>query len=193
MSNLHVRQQQGLLWLIFDRPPLNVLTPEMLRLLAAALRAALNRSPRLIVLAGTGERAFCGGGEEGLLAELHQEASGVASALDEVRRRSIPTVALVKGVAHSPGCELALLCETTIARDDAIFQLPPRDQQFFSSSLQSTLNGELGQEEAEHLLLKGATLTASDALHQGLVDQVVPRRRFVQDVEELMVMLALSH
>ncbi len=187
MSDIRVRQQQELLWLILDRPPLNVLTPEMLKRLAEALRAAATHPPRLIVLTGTGEQAFCSGGDDAHLVALRQAAEEMISALDEVRRKQIPTVALVKGLASGPGCELALLCEIVIAREDATFCLPEPAARLFSTALSTAI----GQEEAEHLLQQGVVLTAREAMHLGVVHQVVPRRRFVEDVEELMVMLEI--
>src|SRR5207302_10190690 len=61
VSHIHTRLHKGILWLILDRPPLNVLSIEMLDQLTAAMRHALKQSPRLVVLMGAGERAFSAG------------------------------------------------------------------------------------------------------------------------------------
>ncbi|TMD29576.1 MAG: enoyl-CoA hydratase/isomerase family protein, partial [Chloroflexi bacterium] len=58
MSFVHVRRQNNILWLILDRPPLNILSIEMLDQLTAAMRDAMKNTPRLIVITGAGERAF---------------------------------------------------------------------------------------------------------------------------------------
>src|SRR5258708_19268559 len=61
MSNVHVRLHKDILWLILDRPPLNILSIEMLDQLTAAMRDAVKHAPRLIVITGAGERAFSAG------------------------------------------------------------------------------------------------------------------------------------
>ena len=61
MSHLRIRLHEDILWLILDRPPLNVLNIEMLDQLTTAMRRAIKNSPRLIVITGAGERAFCAG------------------------------------------------------------------------------------------------------------------------------------
>src|SRR5947209_14626524 len=61
MPDLHIRRHNNILWLILDRPPLNILSIEMLDQLTAAMRQAIKNAPHLIVITGAGERAFCTG------------------------------------------------------------------------------------------------------------------------------------
>src|ERR1051326_7076745 len=61
MSHIRIRRQNDILWLVLDRPPLNILSIEMLDQLTRALRDAAKQKPRLIVLMGAGERAFSAG------------------------------------------------------------------------------------------------------------------------------------
>src|SRR5258708_1126576 len=61
MSYIRTRLQNGILWLMLDRPPLNILSLEMLDQLSTAVREALALEPRLVVLMGVGERAFSAG------------------------------------------------------------------------------------------------------------------------------------
>src|SRR5579885_3049575 len=61
MPDIHVRQRQNILWLIIDRPPLNTLTAAALNQLTTAMRKAVQQPPRLVVITGMGERAFCAG------------------------------------------------------------------------------------------------------------------------------------
>src|SRR5579885_1851647 len=98
MPDLHVRLHKNILWLILNRDPLNPLTAEMLSALNTALRKAVGQVPHLIVITGTGERAFCAGvdlpddAEEHRVALLH-EARGTCTLFEELRACSIPTVA----------------------------------------------------------------------------------------------------
>src|SRR5579859_5621742 len=129
MSNLRIRHQSDILWLILDRPPLNILSIALLDQLTAAMRGAIKNPPRLIVLTGAGERAFCAGVDisdhlDGREVEMLRAVRDNCEAFEELRGHNIPSVALVKGHALGGGCELAALCDTVIAREEATFGLP---------------------------------------------------------------------
>ncbi|MBO0795318.1 MAG: enoyl-CoA hydratase/isomerase family protein [Ktedonobacteraceae bacterium] len=180
MPDIRVRRHKDILWLILDRQPLNLLTPIMLDQLAKALRDAVEHPPRLVVITGMGEQAFCAGldlpGEtEASRARILLAAKEVEGALDALHARRIPSVAIVKGSAYDAGCELAALCEVVIAREDALFRLSAAQARIFSRQ-------QAGQ--------VGETLSAHEALRLDLVHQVIPRRRFLADTEELLAVLA---
>lgn len=194
MSDIHVRLRNDILWFLLDHPPLNALTTEMLEKLTLSLRQALKLSPHLIVITGMGERAFCAGvdlpdGSETQRAELLHAARNTEIAFDELHLQSIPTVALLKGSVFGPGCELASLCDTVIARDDAVFRLPAVNAKIFPNTVSIRLPSMIGRETTNRLVQNGETLNAHEALRLGLVHQVVPTRRFLPDTEELLVML----
>ena len=116
MSNIHIRLHKDILWLILDRPPLNILSIEMLDQLTAAMRDAVKHAPHLIVITGAGERAFSAGVDihdhlHGREKEMLRAVYDNCAAFEELRAQHIPTVALVKGYALGGGCELAALCE----------------------------------------------------------------------------------
>src|SRR5215467_7404359 len=123
-QHIHIRRQGNFLWLILDRPPLNILTIEMLDQLTAAMRDAIKQTPRLVVITGTGERAFCAGVDihdhlDGREMEMLRAVRDNFAAFEELRAHNIPSVALVKGYALGGGCELAALCDTVIAHEHA--------------------------------------------------------------------------
>src|SRR6266536_4991200 len=195
MSDVHVRLHKDILWLLLDRQPLNSLTTEMVDKLTASLRKATTRSPRLIVITGVGEHAFCAGVDlpddsNERREELLRAARNAEIAFDELHIHAIPTVALVKGSAFGAGCELAALCDTVIARDDAEFRLPAVSAKVFPNVVSLRLPALIGREPTTRLMQNGTTLNAHEAQRLGLVDQVLPARRFVLDTEELLVMLA---
>src|SRR5437763_1251296 len=104
MSNVHARSHKDILWLILDKLPLNPLTVVMLDKLNAAIHKTLQHPPRLVVMTGTGERAFCSGvdlpdDDEKHRQDLLRAARETEAILDELRKRSVPLVALVKGSA----------------------------------------------------------------------------------------------
>src|SRR5215469_27815 len=129
MSNIHIRLHKNILWLILDRPPLNILSIEMLDQLTSAMRDAIKHFPHLVVITGAGERAFCAGVDihdhlDGREKEMLRAVYDNCAAFEELRSNNIPTVALVKGYALGGGCELAALCDTVIAHENSTFGLP---------------------------------------------------------------------
>ncbi len=110
MSHIRIRRQNNILWLVLDRPPLNILSIEMLDQLSSALRDAARQKPRLIVVMGAGERAFSAGVDvkdhlDGREKEMLRAVYDNCAAFEEVRAQQVPTVALVKGYALGGGCE----------------------------------------------------------------------------------------
>ncbi len=197
MPDLHIRLRKNILWLILDRDPLNLLTIEMLSQLNAALHNAIEQAPHLIVITGTGERAFCAGidllddSETHRAAFLHA-AKETCTLLEALHGHAIPTVALIKGSAYGAGCELAALCDTVIAREDATFRLPSANAKVFASAVSFNLPAAIGQEQTTRLMQSGETLSARQAMRLGLAHQVLSTHRFLLDTEELLVMLSIS-
>ena len=195
MSHIRIRRQNDILWLVLDRPPLNILSIEMLDQLTGALRDAARQKPRLIVLMGAGERAFSAGVDvkdhlDGREKEMLRAVRDNCAAFEEVRAQRVPTVALVKGYALGGGCELAALCDTVIAHEDATFGLPEINLGVLPPVAAAYFPTLLGSNTTLRLLLTGETIDAREAFHLGLAHQVLPARRFLPDAEELLAMLA---
>src|SRR5579883_1159634 len=194
-SQIRTRLHKDILWLILDRPPLNILSIEMLDQLSAAMRRALAQEPRLIVLMGAGERAFSAGVDvrdhlDGREKEMLRAVADNCAAFAELRAHGIATAALVKGVALGGGCELAALCDTVLAHEHAAFGLPEIGLGVFPPVAAAYFPALLGVQTTMRLVLTGETIGAREALRLGLVHQVLPARRFLSDAEELLVMLA---
>jgi enoyl-CoA hydratase/carnithine racemase len=194
-AGIYIHRRQGLLWLILDQP---IVTVEMLEQLASALQEAIKQPHRLAVLTSTGEHAFCTGAEQhpptserGKL--LHSAAAKVSAAFEELRARGITTVALIKGQASKAGCELALLCDTLIAREDAELLFPTPDDELFPQVISAYLPTIVGQDVATRLLQSSTKLDAHQAMRLGIVHQVLPTRHYLEDVQELLVMLSTLH
>lgn len=195
MSDVHVHLRNNIFWLLLDHPPLNALTVAMLEKLTLSIHQAIKLAPHLIVITGMGEQAFCAGVDlpddsEERRTELLHAARNTEIAFDELHLHRIPTTALLKGSVFGPGCELAAFCDTVIARDDATFRLPAVNAKIFPNAVSMRLPAMIGRETTNRLVQNGETLNAHEALRLGLVHQIVPRRRFLLDTEELLVMLA---
>jgi enoyl-CoA hydratase/carnithine racemase len=197
MSNVRIRLHNDILWLILDRPPLNILSIEMLDHLTAAMRDAIKHPPRLVVITGAGERAFCAGVDirdhlDGREKEMLRAVHDNCAAFEELRSHNIPTVALVKGHALGGGCELAALCDTVIAHEDATFGLPEISLGVFPPVAAVYFPALIGHQATMRLMLAGETIHAKEALRLGLAHQVLSSRYFLTDAEELLSMLATT-
>ncbi len=195
MSNVHVRLHKDILWLILDRPPLNILSIEMFDQLTSAMRDAVKHAPRLIVITGAGERAFSAGVDihdhlHGREKEMLRAVYDNCAAFEELRAQHIATVALVKGYALGGGCELAALCDTVIAHEDATFGLPEISLGVLPPVAAAYFPALIGQNATMRLMLTGETIDAREAQRLGLAHQVLSSRRFLPDAEELLIMLA---
>jgi enoyl-CoA hydratase/carnithine racemase len=195
MSFVHVRRQNNILWLILDRPPLNILSIEMLDQLTAAMRDAMKNTPRLIVITGAGERAFCAGVDikdhlDGREVELLRAVHANCAAFEELRAQHIPTVALVKGHVLGGGCELAALCDTVIAHEDATFGLPEINLAVFPPVAAVYFPALIGYNATMRLMLTGETINAREAMRLGLAHQVLSSQQFLSDAQELITVLA---
>src|SRR5712691_12923036 len=173
MSDVRVRLHKDILWLILDRPPLNILTIEMLDQLTAAMRDAVKHPPRLVVITGAGEQAFCAGVDvhdhlDGRETEMLRAVTDNCAAFEELRAQHIPTVALVKGHALGGGCELAALCDTVIAHEDATFGLPEISLGVFPPVAAVYFPALIGQNATMRLMLTGETIQAKEAMRLGI-------------------------
>src|SRR6266581_7065990 len=197
MSHLRIRLHKDILWLILDRPPLNILTIEMLDQLTAAMRDAVKHPPHLIVLTGAGERAFCAGVDihdhlDGRESEMLRAVYDNCAAFEELRAHNLPTVALVKGHALGGGCELAALCDTVIAHENATFGLPEVNLGVFPPVAAVYFPSLIGHNATMRLMLTGETINAREAMRLGLAHQVLSSQQFLSDAQELITVLARS-
>lgn len=195
MPDIRIRNQNNIMWLFLDRTPLNILSIEMLDHLTAAMRDATAQQPRLVVLMGAGDSAFSAGVDvrdhlHGREREMLRAVYDNCAAFEALREAHIPTAALVKGHALGGGCELAALCDTVIAHEDASFGLPEINLGVFPPIAAAYFPARIGTQATMRLILTGETISAREAFRIGLVHQVLPDRRFLPDAEELLAMLA---
>jgi cyclohexa-1,5-dienecarbonyl-CoA hydratase len=195
MPDIRIRLHKDILWLILDRPPLNILTIAMLDQLTGVMRDAVKRRPRLVVITGAGERAFSAGVDihdhlDGREREMLRAVRDNCAAFEELRSHGIPTAALVKGHALGGGCELAALCDTVIAHEDATFGLPEIKLGVFPPVAAVYFPTLIGYQATMRLVLTGETISAQEALRIGLVQQVLPAAHFLTDAEELLTVLS---
>ncbi|MFC4470140.1 enoyl-CoA hydratase/isomerase family protein [Streptomyces xiangluensis] len=155
----------------------------------------LERAPKFLLLTGHGG-VFAGGADIGELRArgLDEALQGINSRLFErVRRLPLPTVAAVPGWALGGGAELAYACDLRIAGPDAVFGNPEPGLGILAAAGACWRLRELvGESVAKQVLLAGRTLNAPTALACGLVMDVVPTDRLIDEAHALLDRMARS-
>lgn len=162
-------------------PPLNLVTRDLTEQLRAAL-AELGAADhvRAVVVSGRGDRAFCAGSHIGEFEELRGRVSEGKLLLEKLVYRQLanlpmPTIAAIEGDALGGGLELALCCDLRIASSRARLGMPEvRLAVLPGSGGTQRLPRVVGPARAKELILTGRIITAEEAEHIGLVNQVVP-------------------
>ena len=178
-DTLTLERDGGVARCTLDRPPLNLLEPELIRALHDAFRGlAADPSVRLAIITGRG-RAFTAGMDVHVLAALDvPEAKVLITRLHEaihaVHAAPFPVIAAVNGHALGAGFELALACDLRVAVQGATFGLPEVRVGVPSVIEAALLGPTIGPGRAAELLLCGDAIGADEALAWGLVNRVVP-------------------
>lgn len=183
-----------------DRPDrLNAVTPGLYAGVEAGLERATADDARVVVLAGAG-RAFCAGAD---MQEHHardrtreEREDYVWRAQDACRALQThdrPVVAAVQGYAIGAGAELALSADFVLATETAEFRFPETTiGTYVGGGLTYTLPARVGAARACELVLRGATVTGSEADEMGLATDAVPADDLEAAAAELAAELATN-
>jgi naphthoate synthase len=199
------RSGDGIAKLTIDRPEVrNAFRPQTVVELSDAFeRAREDPSVGVVVLTGEGPLAFCSGGDQrvrgdtGYLADPAAGGVGRFHVTDlqvQIRRLPKPVVAMVAGYAVGGGHVLHLVCDLTIAADNARFgQTGPRVGSWDGGFGASLLRDLVGTKRAKEFWMLCRQYDAHQALEMGLVNAVVPLERLEEEtVAWCREMLALS-
>jgi 2-ketocyclohexanecarboxyl-CoA hydrolase len=148
-------------------------------LISAFHRAGWNRDIGVIVLTGTGEKAFCTGGDQSAHEGSYDGRGMIGLPIEDLQRviRDVPkpVIAKVRGYAIGGGNVLALICDLTIAAESAVFgQVGPKMGSVdpgFGTAYMARVIGEKRAREVWYLCRR---YSARDALAMGMVNAVVP-------------------
>jgi naphthoate synthase len=196
----------GIAKITIDRPEVrNAFRPQTIVEISEALeRAREDTEVGAIILTGEGPLAFCSGGDQrvrgdtGYMTDPTQPAKvgrfHVTDLHVQMRRLPKPIVAMVAGYAVGGGHVLHLVCDLTIAADNARFgQTGPRVGSFDGGYGASLLANLVGLKKAKEIWFLCRQYDAQQALEMGLVNTVVPLDRLEEEtVAWCREMLALS-
>jgi len=189
-ADIRYDKAEGIAKITINRPEVrNAFTPctidEMQRAFADARDDA---DIGVVILTGAGDQAFCSGGDQRVRGEGgYVGADGVPrlNVLDlqrQIRTLPKPVIAMVAGYAIGGGHVLHLVCDLTIAADNARFgQTGPRVGSFDGGYGASYLARIVGQKKAREIWFLCRQYDAAQALEMGLVNAVVPLERLEEE------------
>jgi naphthoate synthase len=196
------RTEDGIAKITINRPKVrNAFRPQTVAELKEAFDLARDDGEiGVVILTGEGPEAFCSGGDQRVRGKAgYVDAKGVPrlNILDvqkQIRSLPKPVVAMVAGYAIGGGHVLHVVCDLTIAADNARFgQTGPRVGSFDGGLGSSYLARIVGQKKAREIWYLCRQYDAKQALDMGLVNTVVPLERLEEEtLQWCREMLALS-
>ena len=185
------KSNEGIAKITINRPEVrNAFRPLTVREMRAALNDAREDTKiGIIILTGEGEKAFCSGGDQRIRGSAGYEDSETGhlrlNVLDfqrEIRTCPKPVVAMVAGYAIGGGHVLHVMCDLTIAADNAIFgQTGPKVGSFDGGYGSSYLARMVGQKKAREIWFLCRQYTAQQALEMGMVNTVVTLEKLEEE------------
>lgn len=187
-------KKDGIAKVIINRPErYNAFTSLTLVEMFQAFRDAwADKSIGVVVLSGTGDKAFCTGGDQ-----KTKDASGYGQGqatfdlldahgqlIEIIRAIPKPVIAMVNGFAIGGGNVLQVVCDLSIASDNAKFgQAGPKVGSFDAGFGTVYLARLVGERKAREIWYLCRQYTASEALDMGLINRVVPQAELEKEVE----------
>jgi methylglutaconyl-CoA hydratase len=178
----------------------NAMTPEMQMELIAALEETATSATRVLVLTGAKD-AFCSGLDISVLHEMNgksaldyrADAERIARLFLSLYELPVPTIAAVHGPAIAGGAGLAIICDFTLATNEAKFGFTEARIGFVPALVSAFLALQIGGKHARDLLLTGRIVGAEEAQRIGLVNELVTPDELAKRAQELAdVLLANS-
>ena len=189
-TDIRYHKAEGIAKITINRPQVrNAFRPLTVNEMAQALADAREDAEiGVVVLTGEGDKAFCSGGDQKVRGDSgYKDDRGVhrLNVLDlqrQIRTCPKPIIAMVAGYAIGGGHVLHLMCDLTIAADNAVFgQTGPKVGSFDGGYGSSYLARVVGQKKAREIWFLCRQYSAQKALDMGLVNTVVPLDRLEEE------------
>ena len=177
---------EGIAKITINRPEVrNAFRPKTIfELMDAFADARDDPSIGVILFTGAGDKAFCSGGDQrvrgegGYVGEDNVARLNVLDLQRQIRTLPKPVIAVVAGYAIGGGHVLHLVCDLTIAADNAVFgQTGPKVGSFDAGYGATLLARTVGHKKAREIWYLCRQYSAQEALDMGLVNTVVPLER----------------
>ena len=185
-------RSNGYAKILLNRPEAhNTINQAMLkRMIGLVKEVEKDHSIKLLVITGSGERAFCAGAD---ISEFKATPKDIAkfiklgqSLVKLLMKLPKVSLALVNGVAFGGGCEIALACDVRISTENAKFGQPEPNLGIMPGwGATYNLPRLVGASTASELLLTGKIIDAQEADRIGLVSRVIPASYKETEIKEL--------
>jgi naphthoate synthase len=195
-TDILYEKQNGVAWITINRPEVRnaFRTTTVAELTDAFLDARWDGSIGVVVLTGAGDKAFCSGGDQkergqggyaqGSAGSTPQRPMDVEALHSAIRHIPKPVIAMVNGFAIGGGHVLHVLCDLSIASENAIFgQTGPRVGSVDAGHGTGFLARIVGEKKAREIWYLCRQYSAQEALAMGLVNRVVPLKELRAEVE----------
>src|SRR5487761_833971 len=190
----------GVLLVRFNRPEVmnavnTAMGKELLDVFTRINQGALP-DPRVVLLTGTGERAFCAGGDLKERNGMTDEEWRDQHLLFERMVRAFiacpaPVIGAVNGAAYAGGCELALCCDFIYAAETARFALTEVTLGIMpGAGGTQNLPRAVGERRAKEIILTGRPFTAQEAYEWGMVNRLCAPGKVVEEALETAQQIA---
>jgi naphthoate synthase len=189
-ADIIYEKADGIARITINRPEVrNAFRPRtVLDMIDAFTDAHEDQAVGVILLTGAGDQAFCSGGDQkvrgdaGYVGDDNVPRLNVLDLQHQIRYLPKPVIAVVAGYAIGGGHVLQLVCDLTIAADNARFgQTGPRVGSFDAGYGATILARTIGQKKAKEIWFLCRQYDAQQALAMGLINAVVPLDRLEED------------
>lgn len=193
-NNLLFETENGITTITINRPnKLNALNKETIEELHEAFKAEENfDETKVIILTGSGEKAFVAGADISEFADFDVEEGAVLAAkgqkmlFDFIENLTKPVIAAVNGFALGGGLELAMACHFRIASDNAKMGLPEVSLGVIPGyGGTQRLPQLIGKGRAMELIMTASMIDANQALNYGLVNHVTTQQELLPLCEKI--------
>jgi naphthoate synthase len=182
---------EGIARITINRPRYhNAFTPDTVKEMIDAMNICRdNNDIGVVVITGAGDKAFCSGGDQNVKGHggyIGKDGIPRLNVLDLqklIRSLPKPVIAMVNGYAIGGGHVLHVICDMTVASDNAIFgQVGPKVGSFDGGLGSSYLARIVGQKKAREIWFLCRQYNAQEAFDMGLVNKVVPFNQLEDEV-----------
>ena len=155
-------------------------------------KAETDENARVILISGSGEKAFCSGADLGGATDgsIQQGFKRYARLLTRLSGYPKPVVARINGACMAGGMGLMLACDIVIAKHNASFGTPEVNVGLWPMMIGALIYRNALRKKAMEMILLGDRLTADQALDMGLVTRVVPSDELDREVTQIVNSLA---
>ncbi len=194
-----VEIRNGVATLTLVNPPLNLVTLGLTRELNRKLDAlAADPAARVLVVTGSGDRAFCAGSDIKEFRDYMQPGVAVEkkmwmenatySKLDDFPK---PTIAAVNGLAFGGGLEMAVCCDLIVCEEGTRLALPEIKLGVFPGSGGTVrVTRRIGEGRAKEMIFLGEPIDTQTALAWGLINRIAPKGQALAVAQALAAELA---